>query len=260
MVDNLTPEDRSWCMSQIRSRGMKPEMAVRSMVHRLGYRFRLHRRELPGQPDLVLPRHRAVIFVNGCFWHWHPDPHCPIAGLPKSNLEYWQPKLARTRIRDLENTGSLEAQGWRVLTVWECQLQSPVDVLHGIRMFLGLGEGGRRHVVDRGRGPTRSRIGAATDHPYPPSIANVALRSLFDKLEELPLVAESRTEYDGQSVMSAKETIVLALDQAIRRAAVSKWRGNRHKETGVRRAIERVLKEDALVDTVFRAVKEQHIY
>jgi len=137
MADNLSPEDRSWCMSQIRSRDMKPEMTVRSMVHRLGYRFRLHRRGLPGAPDLVLPRHRAVIFVNGCFWHWHPDPACPIAGLPKSNLRYWQPKLARTRIRDQENTVSLEAQGWRVLTVWECQLSSPVDVLHDIRVFLG---------------------------------------------------------------------------------------------------------------------------
>ena len=79
-------------MSQIRSRGMKPELVIRSMVHRLGYRFRLHVRHLEGKPDLVLPRHRAVIFVNGCFWHWHPDPNCPIAGLPKSNLEYWEPK------------------------------------------------------------------------------------------------------------------------------------------------------------------------
>ena len=70
-------------MSQIRSRGMKPELFVRSMVHRLGYRFRLHRRGMPGKPDLVLPRYRTVIFVNGCFWHWHPDPSCPIAGFAK---------------------------------------------------------------------------------------------------------------------------------------------------------------------------------
>ena len=90
-------------MSQIRSQGMKPELVVRSMVHRLGYRFRLHRRDMAGKPDLVLSRHRAVIFVNGCFWHWHPDLNCPIAGLPKSNVEYWEPKLARTRIR-LEST------------------------------------------------------------------------------------------------------------------------------------------------------------
>ena len=136
MVDNLSPADRSWCMSQIRSQGMKPEMTVRSMVHRLGYRFRLHRRDLPGAPDLVLPRHRAVIFVNGCFWHWHPDPNCPIAGLPKSNLQYWKPKLARTRMRDLEHISSLEAKGWRVLTVWECELRNPLSAIERIYRFL----------------------------------------------------------------------------------------------------------------------------
>ena len=123
-------------MSQIRSHGMKPELAVRSIVHRLGYRFRLHRRDLPGAPDLVLPRHRAVIFVNGCFWHWHPDPHCPIAGLPKSNLGYWHPKLTRTRVRDEENTTALEDGSWRVLVVWECQLRNPSNVLETIHGFL----------------------------------------------------------------------------------------------------------------------------
>ena len=126
-------------MSQIRSRGMKPELAVRSMVHRLGYRFRLHRRDLPGAPDLVLPRHRSVIFVNGCFWHWHPDPNCPIAGLPKSNLRYWKPKLARTRVRDREHVAALVADGWKVLTVWECELRHPIDVIQRIYGFLHTG-------------------------------------------------------------------------------------------------------------------------
>ena len=98
MVDNLSREDRSHCMSRIRSRHMRPERIVRSVVHRMGYRFRLHRKGLPGSPDLVLPRHHAVIFVHGCFWHWHPDPTCPIAGLPQSNLDYWKPKLSRTRL------------------------------------------------------------------------------------------------------------------------------------------------------------------
>ena len=119
-------------MSRIRSRGMKPEMAVRSMVHRLGYRFRLHKRDLPGTPDLVLRRHRTVIFVNGCFWHWHPDPQCTIAGLPKSNLEYWKPKLERTRTRDREHIVALQSDGWRVLLVWECELRNPVDVIERI--------------------------------------------------------------------------------------------------------------------------------
>ena len=136
MVDNLSPDDRAWCMSQIRSQGMKPERAVRSMVHRMGYRFRLHRRDLPGRPDLVLARHRAVIFVNGCFWHWHPDPACPIAGLPKSNLDYWRPKLTRTRERDREHTASLTADGWRVLTVWECSLREPERAANAIAAFL----------------------------------------------------------------------------------------------------------------------------
>ena len=135
-MDNLSPQDRSWCMSRIRSRGMKPEMVIRSVVHRLGYRFRLHRRDLPGAPDLVLPRHRAVIFVNGCFWHWHEDPKCPIAGLPKSNIGYWGPKLARTRIRDYEHVGFLIADGWRVLTIWECQIRNQELIYCSIRAFL----------------------------------------------------------------------------------------------------------------------------
>ena len=137
MADNLSPEDRSRCMSRIRSQGMKPEMAVRSMVHGLGYRFRLHRRDLPGSPDLTLPRRHAVIFVNGCFWHWHPDPSCPIAGLPKSNLEYWEPKLKRTRDRDKEHAVALQTKGWRALTVWECELRDLPAVMNRIRAFLG---------------------------------------------------------------------------------------------------------------------------
>lgn len=139
MTDNLSPADRSRCMAHIRSRGMKPELAVRSMAHRLGYRFRLHRRDLPGTPDLVFPRHKAVVFVNGCFWHWHPTPDCPIAGLPKSNLAYWEPKLRRTRERDSENARALVVLGWRVLTVWECELRDPHRLLERIECFLAGG-------------------------------------------------------------------------------------------------------------------------
>ena len=127
-MDNLSPEDRSKCMSHIRSRGMKPERLVRSMVHRLGYRFRLHRNDLPGKPDLVLTRHRVVIFVHGCFWHWHPRWDCPIAGLPKSNLHYWRPKLERTRTRDERSSAELATRGWRVLVIWECELRNPAVV------------------------------------------------------------------------------------------------------------------------------------
>lgn len=115
---------------------MKPERVVRSVVHRMGYRFRLHRKGLPGSPDLVLPRHHAVIFVHGCFWHWHPDTACPIAGLPKSNLDYWKPKLTRTRLRDRDNTDALRRSGWRVLTIWECQLVDPYMLMSRVYSFL----------------------------------------------------------------------------------------------------------------------------
>ena len=115
---------------------MKPERIVRSLIHRLGFRFRLHRSDLPGRPDLVLPGRRAVIFVNGCFWHWHEDPNCGISGLPKSNLAYWRPKLTRTRERDRANSRELRRQGWRVLTLWECELRNMASVEMSIRRFL----------------------------------------------------------------------------------------------------------------------------
>ena len=142
MADNLSRADRSRCMSRIRSQGMAPEMAVRSLVHRMGYRFRLHCKRLPGKPDLVLPRWRAVIFVNGCFWHWHDDENCAIAGLPKSNRGYWVPKLRRTRERDREHQARLEQDGWRVLTVWECQLGDPPGVADRIANFLNRSDDG----------------------------------------------------------------------------------------------------------------------
>lgn len=136
MVDTLTPAERSYRMSLIRSKGMRPEATVRSLVHQMGYRFRLHRRDLPGTPDLVLPKYRSVIFVNGCFWHWHPDAKCPIARLPKSNLSYWQPKLARTRERDRMQVTALKESGWRVLTIWECNLRDLDAVAKTIQQFL----------------------------------------------------------------------------------------------------------------------------
>ncbi|MYB15475.1 MAG: DNA mismatch endonuclease Vsr [Chloroflexi bacterium] len=138
MTDVLTPEQRSYCMSQIRAKDMQPEMAVRSMIHRLGFRFRLHQKNLPGNPDIVLAKHRAAIFVHGCFWHWHPDPKCPIARLPESNVEYWGPKLARTRERDAEHLAELSRLGWRVLVIWECDLQSPESLVNRICSHLKL--------------------------------------------------------------------------------------------------------------------------
>jgi len=113
---------RSENMRRIRSKGMKPEMLVRSLVYGLGYRYRLHRRDLPGKPDLVFGPRKKAIFVHGCFWHGHDDPAC-VDGRrkPKSNLDYWLPKLARNKARDMEQEAELKRLGWAVLTIWECE-------------------------------------------------------------------------------------------------------------------------------------------
>jgi len=110
--------DRSANMRAIRSRGMLPELSVRSLVHRLGYRFRLHGKGLPGKPDLVFTPRRKVIFVHGCFWHSHS---CKIAHVPKSNVSYWNAKLQRNRDRDDRNVRDLRAAGWKPLVIWECE-------------------------------------------------------------------------------------------------------------------------------------------
>jgi len=126
--------DRSANMRAIRSKDMLPELAVRSLVHRLGYRFRLHRSELPGKPDLVFPSRRKVIFVHGCFWHSH---ECKIAHVPKSNKGYWEPKLARNKARDLQNAEALKAKGWKVLVIWECKTRNERGLSGQVRRFLG---------------------------------------------------------------------------------------------------------------------------
>lgn len=105
-------------MSRIRSKGTQPELVVRRALHAMGFRFRLHRRDLPGKPDIVLPRHRLVIFVHGCFWHQHPG--CKLASSPKTRGDYWIPKLASNVARDERHARELAAAGWRVETVWEC--------------------------------------------------------------------------------------------------------------------------------------------
>jgi DNA mismatch endonuclease, patch repair protein len=126
MVDTLSPEDRSRRMSAIRSGNTKPEMVVRRLLHGLGYRYRLHRRDLPGTPDLVFPSRRCVVFVHGCFWHRHED--CRLARLPKSRVEFWETKLEGNRQRDQRKVRELVESGWRVLIVWECEL-ADVDAL-----------------------------------------------------------------------------------------------------------------------------------
>ncbi|GAB4227728.1 MAG: very short patch repair endonuclease [Methyloligellaceae bacterium] len=136
MADKLSRERRSANMARIRSKDMKPEMAVRRMVHAMGFRYRLHRRDLPGKPDLVFPARRKIIFVHGCFWHQHPDPACRDARPPRSNTAYWGPKLARNVERDAEHQRALEAAGWQVLVVWECELKQSAELAERLRAFL----------------------------------------------------------------------------------------------------------------------------
>jgi DNA mismatch endonuclease, patch repair protein len=121
-------------MRRIRSKDMRPELAVRSLVHKLGYRFRLHRKNLPGKPDLVFVSQRKVIFVHGCFWHSHEG--CKTAHVPKSNLDYWGPKLERNRTRDTRNIAALKVDGWRTLVIWECETHSERTLQKRIRAFL----------------------------------------------------------------------------------------------------------------------------
>ena len=136
MVDTVTPKRRSEIMSGIRSKGMRPEMTVRRQLHSMGYRYRLHRRDLPGKPDLVFPARRKVIFVHGCFWHQHSDPACRIVRRPKSNREYWMPKLERNVARDAENRARLRELGWKVHVIWECEVRAGSRFLDKAREYL----------------------------------------------------------------------------------------------------------------------------
>lgn len=117
-MDTVSREKRSWVMSRIRERDTKPERIVRSLLHSMGYRFRICRKDLPGKPDIVLPKYNTIIFVHGCYWHRH-DCKSGVR-LPKSNLDYWLPKFERTVQRDAAICEKLIARGWKVLTVWEC--------------------------------------------------------------------------------------------------------------------------------------------
>jgi len=135
-MDKISPEQRSANMRAIRSKGMKPEMLVRKMLHAMGYRYRLHRSDLPGKPDLVFPSQRKVIFVHGCFWHQHNDPACRFAHTPRSNKDYWVPKLKRNKDRDQKNLAMLEKMGWQALVVWECQTKNQNDLARRIMSFL----------------------------------------------------------------------------------------------------------------------------
>lgn len=134
MVDNRSPESRSALMSRIGGKDTAPEIQIRRLLHSLGYRFRLHRRDLPGSPDIVFPGRKKAIFVNGCFWHAHG---CRIGKPPKSRPEFWIPKLERNRQKDSRDRRNLRALGWDVLTVWQCQIRLEMRLEKRLRAFLG---------------------------------------------------------------------------------------------------------------------------
>lgn len=134
MTDVFSQEKRSQIMAAVRSHDTKPERKVRSIVHRMGYRYRLHDTKLPGKPDIVLKRHRKVIFVHGCFWHQHPG--CKYADRPTSNTSYWNQKLDRNVERDAANLRKLGELGWKVLVIWECETRNVEKLIGTLSDFL----------------------------------------------------------------------------------------------------------------------------
>jgi DNA mismatch endonuclease (patch repair protein) len=133
-MDRLTKQKRSELMGRVGAKNTAPEIKVRSLIHRLGYRFRLHSKKLPGTPDLVFPSRKKVIFVHGCFWHGHQD--CPKFRIPKSNSEFWQAKLQANISRDDRNIKELSKLGWTSLVIWQCELQEPRKVRERADAFL----------------------------------------------------------------------------------------------------------------------------
>src|SRR6185312_3237550 len=134
MADRLSPERRSENMRRIRSKGTKPEMIVRRLLYGMGYRYRLHARELPGKPDIVFRNLRKAIFVHGCFWHQHSK--CSDGRLPAARPEYWVPKLAGNIARDQKYLRSLRREGWKVLVIWDCKTQDEQELTKTLRAFL----------------------------------------------------------------------------------------------------------------------------
>lgn len=132
-MDTIGRSERSALMSRIRSKNTRPELAVRSILHRLGYRFRLHRKDLPGRPDIVLPRHQKIVLVHGCFWHGHT---CRLASKPKSNEGYWSVKIKTNRERDVRNREALVQQGWSVLELWECEVRKLEGLEEKLQAFM----------------------------------------------------------------------------------------------------------------------------
>ncbi len=156
MTDILTPDQRSIAMSKVRGGDTKPEWILRSGLHRLGIRYRLRSRHLPGQPDLVFPKYHSVVFVHGCYWHRHPG--CKDATTPKSNIDFWMRKFAENVERDLRSEEQLVAAGWRVMVVWECELiKQTIETIRKVWLWLNQATASSmpthfdEPVTDRGR-------------------------------------------------------------------------------------------------------------
>lgn len=132
-MDTRTPEERKHIMQSVKSKKTGPEMALRRMFHAKGYRYRLHRKDLPGRPDIVFASKRKVIFVHGCFWHGH---QCSKGKLPKSKLNYWRPKIEQNKARDARNVANLEVAGWQVLVVWQCEIVDEQELWPRLQEFV----------------------------------------------------------------------------------------------------------------------------
>ncbi len=137
MTDVFSTQERSAIMAKVKSGNTRPELVIRSMIHRMGYRFRLHRRDLPGSPDIVLPKLRKVIFVHGCFWHGHEG--CPRSARPVQNAVFWDKKLSRNIQRDNANLSKLEELGWTCLIIWTCEMKDRERVSRRLKEFLSSG-------------------------------------------------------------------------------------------------------------------------
>lgn len=135
MTDKISKERRSANMRAVPSRNTRPEIRVRQIVHRLGYRFRLHRDDLPGKPDIAFPSHQKAIFVHGCFWHQHNG--CRRASVPQSNSRFWRNKLTRNAVRDAKQLVAIKKCGWQALVVWECEIKNEKLLTSRLRRFLG---------------------------------------------------------------------------------------------------------------------------
>lgn len=133
-MDTISPGQRSRNMAQVKGRDTKPERLVRSLLHRMGYRFRLHAKKLPGNPDIVLPRHNAAIFVHGCFWHGHEG--CKRATIPTTRTDFWRAKIEGTKQRDTRCLAALEALGYRCLVIWQCEMKDHEALQQRLSVFL----------------------------------------------------------------------------------------------------------------------------